>query len=406
MSAVVAVVRSIAWNRILVDRLRCVLLCGQPDVFGPVAAYELQACGTLFMAANGTPVPFEGKCNVVLKVRTQKEAGIIKNGVCKIPVMVGGTPYNILSTHMLGKLGWRVVPDEGVLVSHVKAGVMMLDTCMCCDTPWIHVLPHSEGDLLLPSDESNKSLLQSVPHVGHVAVVSQKTKEDLEAHRANGHVPFHPDCEHCVKSRGVAQHRRRSEKGLETEVVADFMFLDAVGESVSVVDRQTGGSVKVLVLREAYSSSIGAVVMTNDIAKDRGILIKWLSEFGLSTSAASITLLTDAEEAVKSFVTGSSDKYAFRVCKAAPQTHEQIGGAERTVRVLKEALATLQSDFQSLGCVLSFRKDLVQLALTYLCMSVNANDKAFGGNRSPREIAVGRKLPETVFALFGSKVLA
>ena len=209
-----------------------------------------------------------------------------------------------------------------------------------------------------------------------------------------------------MKSRGVTQHRRRSEKGLETEVVADFMFLDAVGESISVVERQTGGSIKVLVLREAFSSCIGAVVISEDVGKDRGLLIKWLSEFGLATASASVTLLTDAEEAVKSFVTGASDKCAFMVRKAAPQAHEQIGGAERTVRVLKEGLATLQSDFQSLGCVLSFRKDLIQLVLMYLCMSANSNGKAFGSERSPKEVAVGRALPETVFALFGSKVLA
>ena len=184
------------------------------------------------------------------------------------------------------------------------------------------------------------------------------------------------------------------------------MFLDAVGESISVVERQTGGSIKVLVLREAFSSCIGAVVISEDIGKDRGLLIKWLSEFGLATASASVTLLTDAEESVKSFVTGASDKYAFMVRKAAPQAHEQIGGAERTVRVLKEGLATLQSDFQSLGCVLSFRKDLIQLVLTYLCMSTNSNGKAFGSERSPKEVAVGRALPETVFALFGSKVLA
>ena len=195
-------------------------------------------------------------------------------------------------------------------------------------------------------------------------------------------------------------------EGLETEVVADFMFLDAVGESIGVVERQTGGSIKVLVLREAFSSCIGAVVISEDIGKDRSLLIKWLSEFGLATASASVTLLTDAEEAVKSFVTGASDKYAFMVRKAAPQAHEQIGGAERTVRVLKEGLATLQSDFQSLGCVLSFRRDLIQLVLTYLCMSTNSNGKAFGSDRSPKEVAVGRALPETVFALFGSKVLA
>ncbi|CAE7624330.1 unnamed protein product [Symbiodinium sp. CCMP2592] len=365
---------------------------------------ELTACGSTFMAANGTPVPFDGRCHVVLKVRTKDSSGATKNGVCKIPVMVGDTPYNILSTRTLGRHGWRVVLDEGVSVCQVKSGVDMIDTCIWCDTPWIRVIPHSEGDLLLPLDASVDPA--PISSIGHVAVVSQKTKEDLEIHRAKGHMPFHPDCEHCLKSRGVTQHRRKSERGVETEIVADFMFLDSSGETISVAERQTSSSFKVLVLREAFSSSIGAVMITENIAKDRGLLLKWLAEFGLSSSQASIVLLTDSEEAVKSFVAGASDKYIFMVRKAAPQAHEQLGGAERTVRVLKEGLATPQSDFQSLGCVLSFRRDLLQLALSYLCMSVNANGKAFGGERSPKEVAVGRRLPDTPFALFGSKVLA
>ena len=204
----------------------------------------------------------------------------------------------------------------------------------------------------------------------------------------------------------MTQHRRKSERGVETEIVADFMFLDSAGETISVAEQQSSTSFKVLVLREAFSSSIGAVMNSENIAKDRSLLLKWLAEFGLSSSAASIVLLTDSEEAVKSFVANASDKYAFMVRKAAPQAHEQLGGAERAVRVLKEGLATLQSDFQSLGCVLSLRRDLLQLALTYICMSVSANGKAFGGERSPKEVAVGRKLPDTTFALFGSKVLA
>ena len=270
---------------------------------------DLTTCGSIFMAANGTPVPFAGRCHVVLKVRAKDSKGAVKDAVCKIPVMVGDTPYNILSTRTLGKLGWRVVLDEGVSVSHVRASVEMLDTCMWCDTPWIRVLPHSDHELLVPEEASDGSMMAAVEANGYVAAVPQRTKEDLEVHRARGHVPYHPDCEHCVKSRGVTQHRRRSEKGLETEVVADFMFLDAVGESIGVVERQTGGSIKVLVLREAFSSCIGAVVISEDIGKDRSLLIKWLSEFGLATASASVTLLTDAEEAVKSFLSWKKSSY-------------------------------------------------------------------------------------------------
>ena len=143
------------------------------------------------------------------------------------------------------------------------------------------------------------------------------------------------------------------------------MFLDASSEMISVAEQQTGTSIKVLVLREAFSSSIGAVVMTENIAKDMGLLLKWLAEFGLSSSTASVVLLTNSEEAVKSFVVGASEKYAFMVRKAAPQAHEQLGGAERTVRVLKEGLATCKAIFSRLvACCLFERICCSLLSLT------------------------------------------
>ena len=128
-------------------------------------------------------------------------------------------------------------------------------------------------------------------------------------------------------------------------------------------------SLKVLALKEMYSSSIGVIVMTENVKRDRDMLVHWLSEFGLSSSETSITLLTDAEQTVQSFVTGCSEKFDFLVRKAAPQRHESVGGVERVNRLLREQLAVLQSEFQSLGYTLVFRKDILQLVLNYVCMT-------------------------------------
>ena len=50
-----------------------------------------------FTAANGTPVLFCGRYEIVVKVRAlDSTTGKVKPGVFKIPVMVGETPYNIL----------------------------------------------------------------------------------------------------------------------------------------------------------------------------------------------------------------------------------------------------------------------------------------------------------------------
>ena len=66
------------------------------------------------------------------------------------------------------------------------------------------------------------------------AVKTWKTGMNWKFTGAKGHVPFHPDCEHCIKAKGVHQHRRKTDKGLATEVAADFMFLSCVGERISI----------------------------------------------------------------------------------------------------------------------------------------------------------------------------
>ena len=61
--------------------------------------------------------------------------GKVKPGVFKIPVMVGETPYNILSTYVLGKRGWKTVLTDSVSVVHEKSNVQMTEVMMWCDTP-------------------------------------------------------------------------------------------------------------------------------------------------------------------------------------------------------------------------------------------------------------------------------
>lgn len=82
---------------------------------------------------------------------------------------------------------------------------------------------------------------------------------------------------------------------------------------------------------------------------DRTSVDKWLNEMGLEASKVSVTHVTYLEDAVKSFIAGSSDSFNFMVRQAAPQSHESLGAAERIVRILKEALAALESDFLKQG---------------------------------------------------------
>ena len=148
--------------------------------------------------------------------------------------------------------------------------------------------------------------------------------------------------------------------------------------------------------------------MTENVEKDRSLLVRWLDECGLSSTegSVSVTLVTDSEQHVSTFVSRSSGKYQFLVRKAGPQSHEQNGGVENAIRSLKQSLKTLQSDYETMKASLDFRPEVVQLILNYCCFSHNIHGLAFGSERSPREIAVSRRVPSGEFALFGSRVLA
>ena len=59
---------------------------------------------------------------------------------------------------------------------------------------------------------------------GQLCEIDRKQLDELEVHRCKGHTPFHPHCEHCLKAKGVKQHRRRNENKVETEIQADFLY--------------------------------------------------------------------------------------------------------------------------------------------------------------------------------------
>ena len=320
--------------------------------------------------------------------------------------MVGQTSFCILSVCKLGELGWTSsIGKKGCSMVHESSGVKAVDVSVWHDTPWLFVSPY-EGD-----DETFLKLLEAdVPPgiekdlEGKVSVL---TPQEMAAHRLRGHVPFEPSCETCQACKGVHRHaRKRTNKGLSVVIQADFAFFNRDSESVTDLE-DDGSLLKFLVLKETFSSSHGAVLMSNDKQRDQQALIKWLDEFGLRTSdgVVSIELQTDAEDAVSSFVAGCS-QYAFHVKKAAPQSHESAGHAERTVRAVKESFKTMLMDFQGMGYTLNFWREIVGRLLIYICMAHNNFRLVQGSSKTPREISVGKAVSKDQFALFGTKVLA
>ena len=357
-------------------------------------------------AANGSDVLIDGFTRILLQVKVCNPKGEFVDGVIPLDVMVGQTSFCILSVCKLGELGWTTsIGKKGCSMIHESSGVKAVDVSVWHDTPWLFVSPY-EGE-----DETFLKLLEvDVPPgiekdlEGKVSVL---TPQEMAAHRLRGHVPFEPSCETCQSCKGVHRHaRKRTNKGLDVVIQADFAFFNRDSELVTDLE-DDGSLLKFLVLKETFSSSHGAVLMSNDKQRDQQALIKWLDEFGLRTSdgVVSIELQTDAEDAVSSFVAGCS-QYAFHVKKAAPQSHESAGHAERTVRAVKESFKTMLLDFQGMGYTLNFSKEIVGRLLIYICMAHNNFRLVQGSSKTPREISVGKVVSKDQFALFGTKVLA
>ena len=95
----------------------------------------------------------------------------------------------------------------------------------------------------------------------------------------------------------------------------------------------------------------------------------------------------------------------FAIRHSNPQQHQSTGGAERSVRRLKENLSILRSDVTKHGVALKFAHEPVQIALTYLALCHNHFSKTPGTDLSPLESACGRKLIR-ISCLVGTTVIA
>lgn len=202
----------------------------------------------VFQAANGSKVRFDGSCNVALGVKVKDENGKQRSAVFQVQVLVGDSPYNILSTCQLGKKGWKIFLGEGIEMSHDKWKIQLVDTLMWCETPWVRVFPYHGTEVVWETEDSSLGTqLNALKRV-----VGPLSAEELQIHRIKGHNPFHPSCPDCIKAKGVSQHRRKTNRGLETTVCADFMFLSCKGEIVPEIqeDSPEAKKVQLLALRE------------------------------------------------------------------------------------------------------------------------------------------------------------
>ena len=233
-----------------------------PKVLKGMVHGELKSFQNPLQAANGTPVAIKGYCKALIQVEVINPKGLVQPAV--IPQIVWwGTVRSLF--YQLGSYPNRVGKFQWVkrfqwFMRRQKCSVKNIETW--CDTPWIKVAPFKrtwKGDLDLElNDETSEK-------TGHVKAL---TADEMVAHRLRGHVPYETSCEVCQSCRGVHKHRRRAGNKLSTEVFADFGFLSQEG----VEDEKQ--SFKFLVIKEVFSSSIGAVVVGDDKLGEQQLVSK------------------------------------------------------------------------------------------------------------------------------------
>ena len=374
------------------------------DVLKQFQHSEIQNNVGPLQAANGTSVDLEGSCKLLLQIEVFDRDGNVKPAVIPLDVMVGKTTYPIISVCKLTQQGWDVTFDKDhVRMFHKKSQHEVSDLSFWHDTPWVRVVPYEGNDVAL---NVSPVVASSFSKGDTVCALSA---DQMVQHRLRGHRPYEPTCEVCQSCRGVTKHsRKKTPKGTEFEIHADFGFLNKDFEWVPESEDSERGNVKFLVIRESYSSSIGCVLMTGDRQRDNRQLQKWLLEMGLggSKDQHSLRVVTDAESSVGNFISSAGLPMGVVVERAPPQGHQANGTAERTIREIKEGLKTLQLDFQRMGYTLVFSSPVFQCCMNYICFSHNNFTTVQQSSRTPRDLVIGDRARNHVFALFGCKVLA
>ena len=309
---------------------------------------------------------------------------------------MGSIKHNILSITSLADSGWRFTQGpKGFDLFHEDLGLHCLEVAYFANCPWVRFHPDTCQSSAYRSD-----LTMSSAQNWSISAVTGSEDDEMARHRRQGHIPFNPNCLECAKGRSVFQHRRGRGDRKEVSIQADFACLSTKGE---VVADELPGSVKILVLVEMMSRCIGYVVVGEDVEATRRQIVGWLQHFGLTSKAVSIDVHTDSERAVGELIGNSTGRYTFR---AFPQQHRSVGGAERTVRELKESLSVLRADLNAQGLDIVFTHETLVDVLTFLALCNNHFSTSRGSDRSPLEMVAGRKLSKPTSSLFGTQVLA
>ena len=133
----------------------------------------------------------------------------------------------------------------------------------------------------------------------------------------------------------------------------------------------------------------------------------WLKEFGCmdGNPQGVLHVYTDDEVAVGAVFQDAKLDKPVKVTRAAPQSPETNGLAERCVRTLKETLVVLRMDLQTSGLDIQRTGAALHELVLYISHMSNMYVGVHGTTKTAREFLEGRKQQTPVTSSFGAVVL-
>eukprot|EP00971_Amphidinium_carterae_P347420 6489422-Amphidinium_carterae.1 len=183
------------------------------------------------------------------------------------------------------------------------------------------------------------------------------SREEIEQHRAAGHVPFRSWCRCCVAGKGRGDRHRAKEDGEVACVGIDYGYLH---ERVDLTDQeaQDQGSSPLLVMRDKWTG-----VTMAEVVQSKGVTHVWsekvFAEMLETLGYHKLRLLSDGEPSIIA-LKEKAVKYLRETRRVdvltettAPDDHQANGLAESAVRDVKAQFRVLKLAIEDdYGCVL------------------------------------------------------
>ena len=304
-----------------------------------------------------------------------------------LDAFIGDVQSNVLSVGSLNSRGWffesgakhsSLYHDDGK-----QRSVLFLTWFANC--PWVECRTSS-----MISDAELKLQKTSL-----IQPVLQQSAEDDALHVLRGHQPPDPKrCVICARAHGISFSRRKQQPQ-RFQLQCDF-------KEVSFVK----GKCKFLVMAHAMTGCIGLAAVGDNSSRTVASIRDFLQFLGFVGNGPNIEILTDSELAVgKLMKQCSTDGRHLIVQRAAPQEHQTIGLAERSVRKLKESIRAIEIQLEDYGfCLNSSEQFSCQAVGNYFASCHNRFAVMESGN-SPKDELFDKDMDTSQSAFFSQVVL-